>query len=303
MSPAMRGAVLVMVATLLFAIESVFVRMLAGALPISLLMLFRSWAQLIWIAPSILREGRRLLRTDRPLLHIMRGSLSFFSWSAHYYAFSHLPIALATVLSFTSVLFTTALAGPVLGERVGWRRWTATLVGFAGVLVVLRPGLLPLGLPVAASLASALMGCGIGLTTKTLARSDRTDTIMAYVGLVLVTGATPVGLLNWVTPTPEQWVILLAMCPLGAVGLQIWISGLRLGDASALAPLQYLRLVYAQTAGLLLFDEWPDRWAVVGAVVIVASALYISHREAVLARRARLAALRGGAGAPSAAAP
>ncbi|MCC7425713.1 MAG: DMT family transporter [Alphaproteobacteria bacterium] len=290
MTDTLRGAILVVVATLLFSIETVFVKMLAGEVPIAVLILLRSWAQLVWVLPSFARHGLRILRTDRLGLQLLRGFFSLFAWTAHYYAFSYLPISTATVLTFTSALFTTALAGPVLGEHVGWRRWSAAIVGFMGVLIVLRPGILPIGLPVLASLAAALLGCAIGLTTKALARTERTDTIMAYVGLVLVAGTTPVGVMEWVWPTPWQWLLLGTMAPLGALGLQLWIGGLRLGDASAYAPLQYLRLVYAEIAGVFIFTEYPDRWSIVGAMVVVASAAYITQREAMLARRARLAA-------------
>lgn len=197
----------------------------------------------------------------------------------------HLTLATATVLSFTSVLFITALAGPLLREKVGARRWGATLVGFCGVLLVARPGMVPVGWPLAASLLSAVFSAGIALTTRSLARTERTGTIMVYIGIFTTLGTLPFawGELAW--PDWTNALLLLGMGLLGPAGMHLWISALRLADASAIAPIGYIRLILAATTGVVLFQEAIDSWLVAGAALIVGSALYITRRGTAEARK------------------
>jgi drug/metabolite transporter (DMT)-like permease len=205
----------------------------------------------------------------------------------YFTAFALLPLAMATVLSFTSVLFVTALAGPLLGEVVRWRRWSATVIGFAGVVVMLQPwneAAPQIGWPAIAGILSAFLGAAIMLTTKMLARSERTSTIMFYIGLVTTLMTLPVALpgLAW----PGWWNLLLlvltGLC--GPFAMHVWINALRLADASLLAPISYVRLVFAAGFGIALFGEVPDIQLGLGAVVIVGSALYITRRETRAAR-------------------
>ena len=283
-SPILNAAALSLAAAFLFVAETVFVKLLGDAVPVTTIMLVRSTGQLLWVVPALARRGPRVLHTARLLLHLARGLFSLISWALYYWSFQHLDLATATVLSFTSVMFVTALAGPVLGEVVRWRRWSATIIGFAGVAVIARPVGASVDPAVLAALVSALFGAGIVLTTKRLSNTERTDTIMVYIGLVTFSGSLPVAL-PWLTvPEPWQsgWLLLMALA--GPAGMQLWISSFRLADATVLAPLSYVRLVFATAAGILLFDERPDGWTAAGAALIVASALYITQREAALAR-------------------
>jgi drug/metabolite transporter (DMT)-like permease len=135
------------------------------------------------------------------------------------------------------------------------------------------------------ALVSALFGAGIVLTTKRLSTTERTDTIMFYIGLITFGGSLPVALPTLTVPEPWQagWLLLMAVA--GPAGMQLWISSFRLADATVIAPLSYIRLVFATGAGMLLFDERPDAWTVAGSVLIVGSAIYITQREAAVARR------------------
>jgi drug/metabolite transporter (DMT)-like permease len=292
-SPVLRAVALTIAAAFLLNIESAIVKLLGHAVPVAMIVAARAMAQIVWVAPALARHGRRPFRTDRPWLHVMRGLLSVCSWGAYYYAFQELPMATATVLSFTSIMWTTALAPLVLGEKVGWRRWSATLVGFAGVLLILRPGTLPLTLATFAALGSAIGGAGIVLTTKKLAATESTETIMLYIGLVTTAVALPVAVLDWAWLPPLHWLALLVMAGLGVTGMFFWISALRLADASLLSPVNYIRLVFATILGMALFNERPDAFTMVGAAMIVASAIYITRREATLARQARAEAREG----------
>lgn len=286
MSPIARAVLLATFSAFLFTLETIVVKAIAGV-PLATIVLARAFGQLAWTFPALAREGAGLLRTSQLRLNLLRGALSGVSWYMYFLSFSLLPLALATVLAFTSVLFVTALAGPVLGETVRWRRWTATLIGFGGVAVMLQPwneAAPPIGWPAVAGILSAFIGAAITLTTKMLARSERTGTIMFYIGLVTTLMTLPVALpgLAW----PGWWNLLLLLLTglCGPFAMHVWINALRMADASLLAPVTYVRLVFAAGFGLALFGEVPDIWLGLGAAVIVASTLYITRREARLAR-------------------
>lgn len=276
-SPLLRAALLTTLAAFVFNLETVLVKCLTEV-PVATILLARTLGQIAWVLPAWGREGMGLLRTRQPAMQALRGVLSFVSWGLYYVGFARLPLATATVLSFTSVLFVTALAGPLLRERVGRRRWLATLVGFLGVLLVVRPGVLPLDWPLAASLGSALGGAGIVLTTKALARTERTETIMLYIGLIATAGTLPLALPGLAWPGWTNFLLLAGAGLLGPAGMHLWISALRLADASVVAPLSYVRLVFAAFAGALLFAEAVDGWLLAGAALIVGSAITITRQ-------------------------
>jgi drug/metabolite transporter (DMT)-like permease len=280
-----RAAAITAASAFCMNLEVVLIRFMTEAVPVAMILFVRSGAQLAWVSPDILRHGRAAFRTTRPVLHVVRGVLSLSSWIAYYYAYRHLALATATVLSFTSVMWTVALAGPLLREHVGWRRWSATLAGFIGVLLVVRPGTAPLGWPIAAALFSALCGAGIVITTKRLTATESTRAIMLYVGVITFVGTIPMVLPVWVWPSARDALLLGGMAGLGTGAFWLWITALRLADASFVAPITYVRLVFAVAAGLLLFGEGFGAWTAAGAALIVGSAIYITRREAALARR------------------
>jgi drug/metabolite transporter (DMT)-like permease len=284
MTPMTKAALLAVASAFFFNLETVVVKAIEGV-PLATIVLARALGQLAWTMPAFLRDPLGVIRTGQLKLNLLRGALSGVSWYMYFISFAMLPLATATVLSFTSVLFVTALAGPVLGEKVRWRRWTATLVGFAGVVAIVRPGTLDVGWPVAAAIGSALLGAGIVLTTKMLARSERTITIMFYIGLMTTLMALPVAWPGLAWPGWRDFGLLLLTAFCGPLAMVLWISALRLADASVVAPIGYVRLVFAAAFGVLLFNEMPDAWLGVGAALIVGSALYITRREARVARR------------------
>jgi drug/metabolite transporter (DMT)-like permease len=286
-SPLLLAVGLTAASAFILNLEALIVKLVGPAVPVAMIVALRSIAQLVWVAPALLRRGSAMFRTQHLHLHILRGALSLVSWSAYYFSFRQLPMATATVLAFTSVMWTTALAGPILGEVVRWRRWSATLVGFAGVLLIVRPGVLPIGIATLAALGSAVCGAGITLATKRLAATESTETIMLYIGLVTTSGALPAAIVEWSWLTPRLWLVLVVMAGLGVSGMFLWITALRMADASLLSPITYIRLVFATAAGTLLFAEAPDGYTIAGALLIVASTLYITQREAQLRREGR----------------
>jgi drug/metabolite transporter (DMT)-like permease len=280
-----QAVLLAALAAFLFTAETVVVKAVQGV-PIATLVLVRALGQLCWTLPSLARHGAGLVRTRTLPMHLFRGALSVTSWFMYYVSFTGLPLATATVLAFSAVLFVVALAGPALGERVDRARWIATLVGFLGVLVVVRPGAVPLDWPVAAALGSAFVSALTVVTTKMLARSERTQTIMFYIGVVSVAVALPVAWPGLAWPGWGNAGLLLLAGILGPLAMHVWIASIRLADASLLAPVGYLRLIFAAGFGLALFAEVPEIWLLPGAALILGSALYITRREAALARQA-----------------
>lgn len=277
----LRGGALMAAAAVIFAAEALAIRLMtARGIPVEVQVFARSLGQLFWVAPLIARSGLEVFRTRRPGLHLLRGSSSLLTWGFYFASFGPLDLATATVLSFTNVMFTTLLAGPVLGEKVDRWRWAGTVAGFIGVAVMLRPGTTVSGIGVALALASAVTWCGITLSSRVLAQQDRNTTIMAWVGLVTTAGSAPFAAMAWVPLGVPDVAILLAVACF-APGI-IWLitSAYRHGEASAMAPFQYLRLIFVAGFGWLFFREAPDGWTWAGAAVILTGAVIVTVAEA-----------------------
>lgn len=280
----LRGAALMAGAALLFAAEALLIRwMTARGIPVTTQLLFRCAGQLLWILPSLLAAGPGMLRTGRFSLHLARGLCSLLTWGLYYLSLTLLDLATATVLSFTNVMFTTLLAGPVLRERVGAARWAGTLIGLAGIAVMLRPwegGATASPLGVAVALVAAVSWCGITLSSRALTRTEGTLTIIGWVGVLTTAGMLPLAALNW---QPLDWGDLLPLALLAAFtpGILVLVTeAFRAGEASAVAPFQYLRLPVLAACGWLVYSEAPDAMAWAGAAVVLAGALVVSLAEA-----------------------
>jgi len=229
---------------------------------------------------ALLAGGLAVFHTRRIGMHLLRGLSSVATWGLYFLSFTQLSLAAATVLSFTNVMFTCLLARPVLGERVDAARWAGTILGLMGIAVMLRPGTdLPLDGALVA-LGAALTWCGITLTSRMLSRTERTETVVAWVGLVTTAAALPFAIWHWQPIGVGDGAILLAFA-LFTPGI-IWLvtEALRAGEASAVAPFQYLRLVVIMAFGWVLFAEVPDGWTLLGAAVILSGAILITVREA-----------------------
>lgn len=277
----LRGGALMAMASVLFAAEALAIRFMTDrGIPVEMQLFARSLGQLLWVAPLIATAGLAVFRTRRPGLHVLRGTSSLLTWGFYFASFGALDLATATVLSFTNVMFTTLLAGPVLGERVDRWRWAGAIAGLVGVAVMLRPGTQVSGVGVALALASAVMWCGITLSSRVLAQSEGNATIMAWVGLVTTAGVAPFALMAWV-PLATFDLLFLAGFAVVTPGI-IWLitSAYRHGEASAIAPFQYLRLIVVAGFGWVIFNEVPDGWTWAGAVVILGGALAITLAEA-----------------------
>jgi drug/metabolite transporter (DMT)-like permease len=279
--PNLRGTLLLLVAYAIFTIEVSAARALGGVLPNEQLVLVRSASQLLIVIPFVIATGQGFgfLRTRHLNLHLLRGAFSIAGLYLYFYSFGHMPMADATAISFTKALFLVPLAVLILGERAGPVRWMAALIGFAGVLLVARPSLDGVSLPALCGMLAALTGAGLLLVTKLLTAHESPLAIMVYVAMTTTAVALIPGLLAWQHPEGEALWWLVAIGLVGPVGQYISISAYRIAEASALAPVDYVRLIYGTAAGYLIFAEIPDAITLAGAAVIVVTTLFLARHE------------------------
>ncbi len=281
--PNLRGAVWVLLASAGFSLMASLVKLLGQTLDSFQIVFFRCVVGLAVMLPVVARMGPRVLRTDAPFIHLGRALAGLTAMSAGFYALSHLPLATATAITFTKPLFLIIVAALLLGERVGWRRLTATGTGFVGVLIMLRPGA---GLD-PAMLAALLQALSIAMAVvmvKKLPAAESTATVLISFAVLSTLFSVGPALAVWRSPTPEEWLLAVAMGLLGTASQAAIVRGYRTGEATALAPFDYARLVFASLLGLVLFAELPDAWTWAGVAVIMGSSLYIARREARLGR-------------------
>ncbi|HEX7966743.1 MAG TPA: DMT family transporter [Stellaceae bacterium] len=280
------GAIgLVLLAVALFSVMDALSKILAAAYDPIEVVWGRYLAILAMLAPMMLRDPR-LLATRRFKLQLVRAVTVLGAALFFIAGLARLPIADATAIAFASPLLVTALSIPLLGERVGARRWSAVGVGFLGVLIVVRPGSGGVGAAALLPLASALCWAVSLVVTRRMRGGDRPLTTLFYstvVGFVLSGAALP---LVWHAPTAGAWLLMVLMGILSAAGQYLLIAGLARGDASLLAPFSYSQMIWSTLTGYFVFGTVPTAWTWCGAAIIVTSGIYIAHRERLRARAA-----------------
>jgi len=286
-SPNLRGTVYMVTALLVYAVMVGAFKYIGTAIPLIETLMIR---QLIMSAVILVVAGRSLpqaLRTDRPGLQIFRGLITLASMLCGFSALIHIPLAQATAISFSQVLFVTIAAVLILKERVDGARWIATGLGFAGVLIMLNPSAEGLNFWALMSLGGALFGAGITISVRILGTSERTETILIYQGLVLIVMLAWPAWALWVWPTPEQWFWLVLLSLFGTAGQWLITKAYQVGEAAALAPLDFSRLLLAVFTGYVFFAEVPRPSTLLGAAIVIGATLYTMRRNA---RRSRLGA-------------
>jgi len=226
-----------------------------------------------------------LLITRRLGMQIGRSVLLLASTLCNFVALRYLQLDQALALSFSTPFFVAALSGPILGEWVRWRRWTAIGVGFLGVLVVIRPGTGSIHPAAALSLSAALCYALYAITTRILARTDSNLTTLFYSNVVGALALIPVLPFVWTTPHDPLIIgLMFAAGALGAFGHYLLIAAHRLAPAAVLSPFIYTEIVLVIILGFVVFGDLPNRWTLAGASIVIASGLYMLHRERIRRR-------------------
>jgi drug/metabolite transporter (DMT)-like permease len=299
------AALWMLVASLLFAGLSALIRYLGQNMHPFEVAFFRNLFGLAFMLPWLMRIGFGILRTQRFGLYLSRSGLSLVSMLCWFSALPMLPFEQAVALSFTAPLFATMGAALILRETVRARRWTATVLGFIGVLIILRPGFANaaaagdfISLGAFLAIASAMVSAGLTLIVKDLARTEASDAVVTYMVLLLTPMSLVPALFVWQWPPLAFWPLLLAMGALGSAGHMCYMRSLARADASAVLPYDYTRLLFAALLGYFAFNEVPDLWTWAGAALIAGSAIYIAHRES-LHNQSTAAEAGAGAGGPA----
>lgn len=284
-------------AVFVLSVMDALIKWVSEAHPTAQIVFFRSTIGLFPIAIMLVRAGSlRPLRTRRLGLHLGRGLIAAVATFSLFYAFSALPLGHVYAIGFAAPLFVTAMSVPLLGEPVGWRRWAAVIVGFCGVLLMVLPqgasseGMISLGI------AAALLGTvGYALSLVLMRRlgSSETNVAMVFYGNI-VTAATGIAgvflgdlapWLGWATPATLDLVLLIVIGLIGGAGALMMAQAFRVATPSVLVPFEYTGMVWGVLIGWTVWHEVPTAWIWGGTALVIASGLYILHRETVVSRR------------------
>jgi drug/metabolite transporter (DMT)-like permease len=289
-----RGMLLMLLTTLCFACMQSMIKWLAAAGDAPLhpfeIAFFRNLFGLVALVPMVFSGGfagaLRAFKTPRPGAHLLRAIVQTVGMLCFFTAVTLVPLAEVTSLSFSAPLFATTLAVLIMGERIRMRRITALVIGFAGVLLVLRPGVEAISTGAILAIVSSLCW-GFAMTViKSLSRTDSALTLTLYAGVYLAVFTSIPAAMYWSAPTLNQLLWLLGIGTVGTLGHLAFAQALRIADMSAVLPLDFMRLVWASAIGFFVFSEVPSLVAWMGGALIFSSATYIAVREAQLARAA-----------------
>lgn len=256
------------------------IKLVGTHIPVTQVLLVRQWIMVSMLIPAFFKDFPSLLTTSRPDLQVLRITLALIAMGCGFTAVVNLPLADATALGFVKSFFVTIFAVLVLKETVGIHRWSAVAIGFVGVLFMAQPGTESYSLyGLLALIGSAAAGC-VMVVIRILNRTESTNTILVYqalgVGIIMIIPAW----WQWVTPTPREWVLMVAIGFVSFFAQKANILAYRFGEASVLASLDYIRLLFATVLGAWLFSQWPAKETLAGAMIIILASVYTVHREA-----------------------
>jgi drug/metabolite transporter (DMT)-like permease len=279
LSPVVRAALLMLFGSACVALQLSAIRILSADLHAFEIVLFRNLVGILVIPPFMGRLGWYTLRTKRAGWIGLSSIALLASMLCFFVAVAEMPLAELTALAFTKPLFATAGAALILGEVVRLRRWTAVLVGFAGVLIVVRPGAEAVSPYAGLMLLSALFAAAVTLIVKRLTATESPSTIVLYQSLFMTALSVPLALAYWRTPTLVELPLLLIVGLLGTVSWLCMARAFALADTSIVVPFEFARLPLVAVVAYVLFAEVPTIWTWLGGAVIFGSTAYITHRE------------------------
>ena len=288
--PNVQGALWLVSGGFIFTSTSAMIRLLSTQVESVQTAFFRAVISVILLLPMIVAGRVKPWHSKRIIGHFWRTAMGTGSMVLGFYAVSMLPLADATAIAFSQPLFSVVVAALVLGEKVRWRRWSATVIGFAGVLIMVRPGEGSLQLGALVALANAAAVSISILLVRRLSDSETPLMILTQFAIFSTILLTVPAILVWRWPDFWGWVLAVGIALSATVGQYFWVQAFKAGEMSAVAPFEYMRLPFAVFVGWLIWGEMPVIWTYVGASIVIGSALYIAHREHQLARECRRAA-------------
>lgn len=286
------GIWLMIATTVVFAAQDGISRHLGEAYPVTMVVMVRFWFfALFAMAMAARSDGglRAAARSAFPVVQVVRGVILVAEIAVMLVAFVKLGLIEAHAVFTCYPLLVAALSGPILGEKVGWRRWSAILVGFLGVLIILEPGFGVFSPWALVPLVSAAMFAVYGLLTRYVARKDSASVSFFYTGVVGALAMTPFGLMHWTWMTPGDWAWMELLCCTAALSHWLLIKSLAVAEASDVQPFAYLQIVWASAIGLFVFGETLRVNVAIGAGIVVAAGIFTLWRQRVREKARRLA--------------
>lgn len=269
-------------ATIFMTGMSVLIKYLGTSLPFFEVAWFRAFFGLIIILPFILKRGGiRAIYTKKIKMHLVRGVLAVMAMLSGFYAVTVLPLTLVTTLGFSRPLFMIPLAIIFLHEIVKARRWSATIIGFIGIMIAIRPSgeIEP---AVLIALFSSFIFAVVMITTKKLSATEAPTTLMFYQGFFSSLFILPLCFFFWETPSINEFLLLILLAIFGSLSVNCSIRALKLADTTIVSPIEYIRIIFASFAGFIIFSEIPSIWTLLGGLIIIISTVYIAYRESRL---------------------
>lgn len=282
---AVKAAVLMMTAMAFFTSMSIFIRLAAQDVHALEVVFFRNFLAFLLLLPWLMNQGVATLRTKRLGLFATRASINVIGMAAGFISLTLIPLAEATALGFTAPLWATIGAVLILGEVIRLRRISALVLGFAGVLIVLRPGVETISLGSVLALTHAFLIAITTLIVKRLTATESPTSIVIWMALMQSPLSFIPALFVWTWPTPTTWLWLWCLAAAGTLGHLCWTRAFTLAEVSQLQPFEFMKLPMIALFAYLVFAELPSIWTWIGGAVIFASTAYISIREASLSRQ------------------
>jgi drug/metabolite transporter (DMT)-like permease len=290
----LKGALFLTLASILFSLMALLIKLLGQHLHVTQILFVRQLGMLVMVLPAIIRHFPGSLRSNRPGLQIMRMGFAVVAMLGGFTAVIHLPMADATAIFFAKSFFITIFAVFFLGEVVGIYRWSAVMVGFVGVMIMLQPGTAQFSIYSLASLAGAAGAAAVMIMLRILSHEDSADTIMTWSALGIGLAMAIPGIYYWQSPTVNEWALLVVLAMVSYFAQRCNIFAYKHGEASMLASLDYTRLLWATLLGYLVFGDFPGAATWAGASIVIAAAIFMVYRESRRARASRLTADVGG---------
>lgn len=272
------------VAMLLLVGMDAIAKHLAQRFPVPEVIWARFTFHLLFMAPLLARRLPLVAQSRNPRLQFLRGAMILLASSAMVTGLRYIPLAETNVLFAASPLIVTALSAPLLKERVGPRQWAGVIVGFLGVLLIVRPGFAAMHPAAAVVLLGAGFYAGSQIAARSLGSLDDPRTTVFYTALVCAVAMSAVVPFVWVAPRPVDWAVMAAAGFLSMTGHLAATKAFQMAPAATVSPFNYSGMVWATLFGFLGFGDLPDAWTVIGALVIVGSSLYVLRRRRIRRR-------------------